>query len=58
MPLPMNDSRDLPPVVEFDRVSFCLSGTQILNQVSFQVYPGEFIEIIGPNGGEKQHCSS
>lgn len=49
----MNDSRDLPPVVEFDRVSFSYPGTPILNQVSFQVYPGEFIGMIGPNGGGK-----
>ena len=49
----MNDSRDLPPVVEFDRVSFSYPGTPILNQVSFQVYPGEFIGMIGPDGGGK-----
>ena len=40
MPLPMNDSRDLPPVVEFDRVSFSYPGTPVLNQVSFQVIQG------------------
>lgn len=53
MPLPMNDSRNLPPVVEFDRVSFSYPGMPILNQVSFQIHSGEFIGMIGPNGGGK-----
>lgn len=36
-----------------DRVSFSYSNTPVLKEVSFQVHPGEFIGMIGPNGGGK-----
>jgi zinc transport system ATP-binding protein len=53
MPLPMNDSKHISPVIDFDRVSFSYQGAPVLNSVSFQIYPGEFIGMIGPNGGGK-----
>lgn len=53
MPLPMNDPRDLPSLIDFNRVSFSYPGTPVLHQVSFQVRQGEFIGMIGPNGGGK-----
>lgn len=53
MPLPMNDGRDQPPVIELDNVSFSYQGTPVLNAVSFKVHLGEFIGMIGPNGGGK-----
>lgn len=49
MPLPTNSI----PLVEFDNVCFSYQSTPVLKQVSFQVYPGEFIGLIGPNGGGK-----
>jgi zinc transport system ATP-binding protein len=53
MPSPMSKSIPDEPVIEFDQVSFSYQSTPVLNAVSFQVYPGEFIGMIGPNGGGK-----
>lgn len=41
------------PIIELDHIHFSYLGNPILEEVSFQVYPGEFIGIIGPNGGGK-----
>lgn len=41
------------PIIELDSVSFSYPGSTILKDVSFQVYEGEFIGMIGPNGGGK-----
>jgi zinc transport system ATP-binding protein len=49
----MNKSTKNLPLIELDQVSFSYQSTPVLNQVSFQVYPGEFIGMIGPNGGGK-----
>lgn len=49
MPLPSNK----PPIIEFNRVNFSYQRSLTLNNVSFQIFPNEFIGIIGPNGGGK-----
>lgn len=42
------------PVVVFEHVGKRYgNGTQGLNDVSFSVYPGEFIAVIGPSGAGK-----
>ncbi|MEM7174384.1 MAG: ABC transporter ATP-binding protein [Chlamydiota bacterium] len=41
------------PVIEFQNVSFRYDKIPILNQVSFQIFQGEMIGIIGPNGEGK-----
>ncbi|WP_068471501.1 metal ABC transporter ATP-binding protein [Candidatus Protochlamydia phocaeensis] len=43
----------MPPIIELENVFFSYQNTPVLSQVSFKVYPGEFIGIIGPNGGGK-----
>ena len=53
MPSPISKSIKDDPVIEFDQVSFSYQSTPVLKQVTFQVYPGEFIGMIGPNGGGK-----
>lgn len=41
------------PVVETDHVSFAYQNMNVLSNVSLRVFPGEFIGLIGPNGGGK-----
>ncbi|MFI0435583.1 MAG: metal ABC transporter ATP-binding protein [Parachlamydiaceae bacterium] len=41
------------PIIELDNMTFSYPGHPVLKEVSFQVFPGEFIGIIGPNGGGK-----
>lgn len=45
---------ELTPAVELDHVSFGYrAGVPVLENVSLQVAPGEFVAIAGPNGGGK-----
>lgn len=43
------------PVVVFENVSFAYhyQGQQVLNNISFTAFKGEFLGLIGPNGGGK-----
>jgi ABC-type Mn2+/Zn2+ transport system ATPase subunit len=44
----------LPHVIELRRVSFAYShGPKVLDGVDFSVADGEFLGLIGPNGGGK-----
>lgn len=52
MPLPMDKSL-MTPIITFDQVDFSYYNTPVLHQLSFQIYPGEFVGVIGPNGGGK-----
>ncbi len=42
-----------PPAVEVERLFFSYEGRTVLEDVSFQVENGDFLAIIGPNGGGK-----
>jgi zinc transport system ATP-binding protein len=53
MPLPSNKQMHPHPLIEIDHLSFSYPNSPVLQDVSFQVYPGEFIGLIGPNGGGK-----
>ncbi len=52
MPLPLG-SLNASPVIDINHLSFSYQSSLVLKQISFQVFPGEFIGIIGPNGGGK-----
>ena len=39
--------------IEVDDLSFSYADTPILQEVTFSVFCGEFIGLIGPNGGGK-----
>ncbi len=41
------------PIFEVENLSFTARGQQILSQISFQIFNGDYIAIIGPNGGGK-----
>lgn len=41
------------PIIDVDRVSFAYQDSLVLKEVSFMINPGEFVGIIGPNGGGK-----
>lgn len=41
------------PVVEVKNITLRMNGHKILDDVSIEIYPGEFHAIIGPNGGGK-----
>lgn len=41
------------PAVEVDRVSFFYGERQALDEVAFNVWPGEVFGLLGPNGGGK-----
>lgn len=41
------------PIINLEDISFAYQDTLVLKDVSFKIYPGEFVGIIGPNGGGK-----
>ena len=45
---------DAPTVIELDHVTFAYTrGTPVLDNLVFKVWEGEFLGLIGPNGGGK-----
>lgn len=43
----------MEPAVVLEKVCFSYQETLVLKDISFRVHPGEFIGMIGPNGGGK-----
>lgn len=39
--------------IEFQNVSYCHSGKEIIKNISVEFSPGDFISIVGPSGGGK-----
>lgn len=43
----------MKPIVTLENVSFAYQDEPVLKNVSFTIVPGEFVGLIGPNGGGK-----
>lgn len=43
----------MEPIVKLENVSFAYQDEPVLKEVSFSIFPGEFVGLIGPNGGGK-----
>lgn len=43
----------MTPIIELNRVNFSYGNFLVLEDVSFSIYDGEFIGIVGPNAGGK-----
>ncbi len=41
------------PIVEIKEMCYSLSGQDILHNINLTIVPGDFISVIGPNGGGK-----
>lgn len=41
------------PLVTLENVSFAYNGSPVIEKVSLTIHPGDFIAMIGPNGGGK-----
>ena len=41
------------PIIEIRDLWFSFSGQPVLKEVNFTIHPGDFLAIIGPNGGGK-----
>lgn len=49
----MTRNKTKPPIVEISDVCYSYNGREVLHNVDLCVEPGDFISIIGPNGGGK-----
>ena len=43
----------MPPIIAFENVDFAYESQPVLEAVTFDIEPGDFVSIIGPNGGGK-----
>jgi NitT/TauT family transport system ATP-binding protein len=47
---PVPEQAAARPVIRFDHVTTIFAGTTVLNDISFDVRPGEFVCLLGPSG--------
>ncbi|MFA6082329.1 MAG: metal ABC transporter ATP-binding protein [Patescibacteria group bacterium] len=42
-----------PAIIQFKNIDFSYNGQTVLDKVSFDIHAGEYVGLIGPNGGGK-----
>jgi zinc transport system ATP-binding protein len=53
MPLAINEQMLRPPIIVLNNLSFAYQNHPVLTKVCLEIYRGEFVGVIGPNGGGK-----
>lgn len=53
----LNDSAGGNPITEINGLHFVYNGQMVLEAVNLEVYEGDFIAMIEPNGGARRRCS-
>lgn len=48
-----SNCQQLGHIIEVNDLSYSINGNTVIEDVSFQVHPGEYLGLIGPNGGGK-----
>lgn len=43
----------MSPIITLDNISASYDGKSVLERVSLQIYPHDYLAVIGPNGGGK-----
>ena len=43
----------MSPIITLDNISASYDGKSVLEHVSLQIYPHDYLAVIGPNGGGK-----
>ena len=43
----------MDPIIKAESLSFAYADEMVLQDVSFDIVPGEFLSVIGPNGSGK-----
>jgi branched-chain amino acid transport system ATP-binding protein len=46
------------PLLRVDGLGIDFGGLRAVNDVGFQVEPGEIVSVIGPNGAGRRRCST
>lgn len=41
------------PIIDIDHLWFSYNGQVVLREVNLEIFPGDFVALIGPNGGGK-----
>jgi len=49
----MNNLHHTNPVIELDNICFSYTKEEVIKDVSLQIHKGDYVGIIGPNGGGK-----
>ncbi|BBO90308.1 metal ABC transporter ATP-binding protein [Desulfosarcina ovata] len=49
----LNDQGEASPIIQIENLDFAYNGQSVLENVNIDVFEGDFVAMIGPNGGGK-----